>query len=540
MTAPAERPDDARPSRRERTLVLLLVAAGLALRLPHLGAELIELHSWRQADGVMIARNLQLDGFDLLHPRIDWAGDQPGYVGTELPLVPLAVALLWTAFGERLVIARLVALAAFAAAALFLHRLARLDFGPRVAAIALFVFLTSPLGIHYSRAFLPESAMLAGQLAALAFAARWARDGRERDRWLAVASAALAMLVKLPAGVVLLPMAVLAWQRDGAALLRSRRHWLALAAALAPSLLWYAHAAALARAHEPHHLFGENNWLWSTGAAVLLDGEFALRLLRRGLALLLGPLGALAAAAGLVALVRHSARRFYLLWGAGLAFATLIGWQAQARHEYYQLPFVPLAAVLAGLSVERWLLGPPGASVGALRVALLAGLAAAQLLVGLALAETRAFSARAWRMSEAARWVAARTRPADLLVVADHADPTLLAVARRRGWHYPDPSPGRRGGTWSIERVEALGARGADYFVALRRSEIPADAPPPAYRRIVGALPDSVGDPLPESVYLDEHPELERELRDRYRVAASGPSAVLFDLRGPASAGAPP
>ena len=53
-------------------------------------------YSWRECDTQAIARNLAFEEFDPLRPRIDWRGDGPGYVETELQLYPTLVALATT------------------------------------------------------------------------------------------------------------------------------------------------------------------------------------------------------------------------------------------------------------------------------------------------------------------------------------------------------------------------------------------------------------------------------------------------------------
>jgi hypothetical protein len=65
---------------------------------------------WRQADTATIARNFARNGMDLFFPQIDWGGAGPGYVETELPLMPWLTGALYLVFGEQEWLGRLVSL----------------------------------------------------------------------------------------------------------------------------------------------------------------------------------------------------------------------------------------------------------------------------------------------------------------------------------------------------------------------------------------------------------------------------------------------
>ena len=61
-----------------------LVGITIALRLGQITQPYVDAWSCRQADVAMIARNIYCDGFDLLHPRMDWAGHLPGCAGGDV------------------------------------------------------------------------------------------------------------------------------------------------------------------------------------------------------------------------------------------------------------------------------------------------------------------------------------------------------------------------------------------------------------------------------------------------------------------------
>src|SRR5215831_11038196 len=79
--------------------LLLLIIATAGFRTQQLGVPLVDFHAIRQCDTAAIARNLFRNGMNLFWPQVDWAGTEPGYVGTEFPLYQGIVALLYNLFG---------------------------------------------------------------------------------------------------------------------------------------------------------------------------------------------------------------------------------------------------------------------------------------------------------------------------------------------------------------------------------------------------------------------------------------------------------
>ncbi|BDG10537.1 glycosyltransferase family 39 protein [Anaeromyxobacter paludicola] len=113
------------PPWASRAALLALLALGLAVRLWHLDAPLLGFGSWRECDTAAMARNFAEGGHRLLYPQIDWAGDGPGYVETELPAYPWSVSWLYALFGVHEALGRLVS-ALLAVAMLWgLHALVR-------------------------------------------------------------------------------------------------------------------------------------------------------------------------------------------------------------------------------------------------------------------------------------------------------------------------------------------------------------------------------------------------------------------------------
>ena len=63
-----------------------LLLIGAALRLVNLHAQVLGLHSWRQADRAAIGRNDLEAGLTLWLPQVDWGGGGSGFAETDPPL----------------------------------------------------------------------------------------------------------------------------------------------------------------------------------------------------------------------------------------------------------------------------------------------------------------------------------------------------------------------------------------------------------------------------------------------------------------------
>ena len=75
-----------------RTAVAL-VGLSLLVHLPGITSPLLDLHSHRQCQTAMVARNYVENGYRFLYPQIDWEG-RSGRAGTELVVASMAMA--WT------------------------------------------------------------------------------------------------------------------------------------------------------------------------------------------------------------------------------------------------------------------------------------------------------------------------------------------------------------------------------------------------------------------------------------------------------------
>ena len=361
--------------RREWLLVGAILACGLGIRLIAISQPYVDAWSWRQADVAMIAENFYRHGFVLFYPQINWAGRTPGYVGTEFPLVPFMAAMLYGVFGVQAWIGRAVSVGFFALSVPFLYRLVRQTSNTHAALWVVAIYTLTPLSIFASRAFMPDMASLSLSLVALSLFATWLERAPHATLFLATSLVtSLAILVKLPAILIGVPLLAMVWGKYG---LRAvcRRELVALAAlALSGPLAWYTHAYRISLTYPPYHFFG-------TGVLEIAEVGWYVEIVHRLATSSLTPLVSAAMLVGLFVPARTAYAWVFHWWLlALLVFIVLAGW-GNYEHDWYQLPLVPVAAALAGRACA-WGFGRVAQRAGAT----LARLAAGVFVAGLAAA----------------------------------------------------------------------------------------------------------------------------------------------------------
>ena len=444
-----------------------VLALSLGARCFELGAPLIDQQAWRQCDTAAIARNFFAEEFNPLYPRVDWRGDTAGYVEANFPLFPFLVACLYAvAGGAHEWIGRLLAALFSTAAAYLLYGLARrVGLSEWGGVAAAFLYTVFPLNLFFGRAFMPEAAMLFLSLAALSVFAAWCDRPRIPLLLGAAGTAGLCFMVKVPTLYLGFPLVALAWQRWGWGFLRLPALWAYLVLVLIPPLAWHAHA---------HGLFAETGLtfgVWNQegydkwNAGLLVSADFYAVLARRFAHNILTPFGALLAAGGLWALRRRPQALFLYVWLAGLCLYVLLVAEGNRKLHYYQLPFVPVAALFAAAAIQGL-----GERCGRWPAFGLAALVSCYSVWAVGDYYRPANNVYAYYRAcwQAGRALDARL-PADALVVVGDLDenagarnraqnPSLLYYMKRKGWQItPDE--------YTVGRLDSLAGLGGGYFV---------------------------------------------------------------------------
>jgi len=523
MSGPAGAPAPTPPRHGVRPWALVTVGAVfLVLRLYGVTAPLIEMHNVRQTQTAMIARNLLRENFNIFHTRIDWTGNEPGYVVQEFPLYQLIVALAWKIYGEYDAVGRLISLLWACVAAFYLFRIARMLFSPDVALWALAYFAVCPMSVFASRAFMINMMALSLSVVAIYEWFTWGRSGSRISLArgaLAITAATLVNLTTVtPAVVVIIAIA-------SSRAFQNRGDLLGVAAAAALfatcNFGWNIHAAMVNRDYYPDwgadkvfpHVFGLG--------APRFDPYLWFRIGMYLAYFVVGIHGIVLMGAGTRALKDASGwtRRVMGAWTVGAVAYYVVFFNALRGHNYYSLPIVPLLSILAGVGAwELW-------SRCATRAWWLprAGCAIFALTLPLWLFFPLAHSLEEDRISyDAARELQRRSAADDLVLVAVlHTDvassvfPTILYYADRRGWNIATAnSP-----TIDYEDIQGKRLAGARYLLVTHGS--PGKKP--------------VSHVFPLFQYFAHDPKLDArpilaEIKSRYGVVSEGLNYVLVRL----------
>lgn len=443
---------------RTTRLAITVSILAVAVRLIGINQPYVDHWSWRQSDVAAIARKYFQGGFHFAHPQIDWAGDEPGYVGTEFPILPFFAAICYKIFSVHEWIGRIQAVILFAVSLPFFFLLVRKISGEIAALWALFFYSFAPLGIMASRCFMPDIPSLALSIVGLYLFQQWTENERSTSPfvWSALCIS-LSILIKLTSLLIGVPLACLALQRFKWSAFRRIDLWLFAAIALLPSAIWYWHAYQISLRFYPHHFFGAGGvkimslaWYWNIATQIPTST--------------LTPIVFLISAAGLfVARSTSSVRPFRWWLAAMILFIVIVGYGN--RHQWYQLPLIPIAAAFAGAACV--FIGSKIAS-RAVKIAF-SILLAASFSFSAFLYARYFYQPSAAPLRDAGLKLRAITPSNTLVVAADNGDPTVLYYAERKGWHFMEKDGIYNGepkdSAQAIVDLEELRKRGASYLV---------------------------------------------------------------------------
>jgi 4-amino-4-deoxy-L-arabinose transferase-like glycosyltransferase len=480
---------------QDRVALLVILAFAASLRLFHLTAPFTDWHAWRQLDTVAMARAFYEGSFWPFDPEVNWGGPN-GYVEAECPLIPALIAVIYRIVGPHEIAGRLVIIAFSIGLVWATYRLALILDGRRsVARAAAFLIAVSPAAIFFGRIVIPDTPMVFFTVLALVGFAEFSRTGSVR--WMVTGASALtiACLLKLPAVFVGPAIVALLVRERGWSAFRDPQVWLAGVIPLAITAAWYwrAHVVfertglTMGILGTPAKIYpasvSPGPWTnvfskWSTWA-LLSDSGFYARMYSRFYHLLLLPIGFVGAVLGAL-LWKAPGRRAMTVWLTSLTVFFFITANVQRGHEYYQLPFVVVAAIFFGgaawpLFDDAWL----KRHLGGGRLLLPSYMVIIALLGISSIYSSGAIriffepQLGTERMRQAGRVIDVLSDDSQLAIVVDDygiMSPILLYFAHLKGWSFDptDVSPA------VIDNLRGLGAR---YFVTTRWRELKSERP---------------------------------------------------------------
>lgn len=488
-----------------------LLAVGGALRFSGLDDALVHFHSTRQFHCAIIARGMFYGWTrppdDPRRRVAEAASDRRGRL--EPPLVQALAALGYAAMGrEHMAVPRVIGIAAWLAAAVFLYLLAkRLALGA-ASLVAAGYWLLVPFGVVASQSFQPDPLMMLAAIASYWLIVRHDLAPRRAALIAAGLVSGFALLTKPVCGFgIALLYGVLALRRVGLlALLRSAEPWLFAILLATPSALWYlpellgdGRLGGQAESSFRPELYATPEYWhgWLDKLLEVLPGPWLLGLALLGL--LLAPAGRVRAA-------------LWALWGGYVAYGLCFNYHISS-HNYYQLPVFPIVGLsLAALIKRLELLAPR-------RVRLPSRVAVAAAAVGAGIFAVQEARAHAWPETHNAPDPDVRgyrnigelvQHSTKVIFLTPHSYGGPLEYrGELSGWYWPCEADLRRARRrkkppfdWRA-RFDELSHQGAEYFVSTPADELTKQRP------------------------------LGRMLRERYRLLSSSDKYLVYDLRAP-------
>jgi 4-amino-4-deoxy-L-arabinose transferase-like glycosyltransferase len=443
-------------------IVFIVCFLAVAARLIFINQPYVDHWSWRQSDVATIARNFLQNGFRFGYPQIDWAGNAPGYVGTEFPILPFIAAVCYKFAGVHEWIGRIQAVILFAVSMPFFFLLVREIFGSAAAVWASFFFCFTPLNVFAGRSFMPDVPSLSFAIVGLYFFLRWVEHRKSSSFFVAAIAISLSFLIKITSIIIVVPLVYLMCA-DMSALSKaatSRRIpklLLFAAIALLPSAIWYWHAYQIAEKFYPYHFFG--------AGGIRIESFWSYcQIARQTLISSLTPLLSLMALIGLLVAPRSRYSQFFHWWLVAMVlFVIALGYGN--RHLWYQLPLVPIAAAFAGAACAF-----VASKISSRVMAVTLSILLVSSFTTLAFWCVQPFyQSSAAQLRDAGLELKKVTPPDVLIVAADMGDPTIFYYGERKGWHFLETDAIYNGNPddseQAIENLERLRHRGATHFV---------------------------------------------------------------------------
>lgn len=459
-------------NKRRFFLFFIILIAALGLRIYKINLPLADHHSWRQADTAAVARNYILEGFDFLRPRIDNMAplhssslvNQERLFLVEPPVYNSIVALLYSFLGINIVVARAVNILLFLGSMVLFYLLVKSTAGERTAFLSLLFLALLPYGIFYSRTVLPEILMLFLSIGMVYFFSLWLKSERWFHFLVALAFIALGLTQKIFPFFLSLPLAYLLVKYWNWSLLNKKKLLkliFFLVLSLVPFLAWRYWISGYPEGVPSY------SWLLNQGNLRFTPAWIRWIFIERIGKLILGVWGLPLLVVGLILKPEKEAGWLYHWWLVAFLIYVTVFAAGNVTHDYYQLPFLPLAAYFLGRGSDFLLFLRPLKFFSRF-FCLISFFICSSLMLAFSWYQVKDFYFIQGGVDLAGRAVDQLTPKDALVLTGDSNDATLLYNTNRHGWtggyasYFPNTPE-------SLEKARSLGA---EYYVTTKVGEI--------------------------------------------------------------------
>lgn len=335
-------------------LIIILIAS-FWIRQYRINIPLGDWHSWRQVDTAAVSRNFVKEGFDFLHPRYDDMAPvsedlrpNPNRLRfVEFPIYSSVVALVYLALGNvEVIYGRQVSVIFSLFSIVFLYLLVKKFLGVRIALLSALFFGFLPYNIYFSRVFLPEPMMIFASLAGLYFFVRFL----EKENLIFLSLTALffnvALLTKPFLLFLAIPIGYAAYHYLGIKAFRNPKLYFLGVLSVAPLVAWRTWIMQFPEG------IPSSSWLFN-GDNIRFKGAFLHWIIGERFGKeILTPAGFFLTTLGAF-LKPKSAQTYFFHWWLLSAFLyVVILARGNVEHDYYQIPLVPILAVMMARGVD--------------------------------------------------------------------------------------------------------------------------------------------------------------------------------------------
>ncbi|GIK83835.1 MAG: hypothetical protein BroJett025_04570 [Patescibacteria group bacterium] len=329
-------------------LLFIIAAIALILRLYKVNTDLLDWHSWRQADTASVTREFTKKTLNPLYPtyhdlsNIPSGLDNPnGYRMVEFPLYNvITAALLKAAPSLPLVPTSRVVSSLFSIGTLFcLFFLARSYFGKKAGYFAAFFFAVLPYSVFYSRVILPEPIMVFFSTLSITMFRFYVKKPKPYLYWVSLISLAAALLLK-PFVAFLLPVyaVMLFEERTLKKIITDFRLYAYAILAIIPFLLWRNWITNFPEG------IPASDWLFNGNGIRLRPAWFRWLGYERITKLILGYVGVIFLPISLFQQLKN--KKFFLpAWWFGIGLYFVVVATGNVQHDYYQAITTPVISL---------------------------------------------------------------------------------------------------------------------------------------------------------------------------------------------------
>lgn len=407
-------------------------------------------HSWRQATGLMVARNYFEGNTSFWYPMVDETSGGTGIIGMEFPLMYYIQGKLGVLFGFHAGIGRLLNVLISTLGLAYFFALVRRFASEKTAFYATLLLMVSCF-FMYSRKVMPDTEALAVYLIGIYYFFEALRFGRWKDMVLSFMMLSLGLLLKISV-LPLLAFVVFAYVKTSNEP-KKPVVFLIPFLSLIPACIWY----FIWNPYLAQH-FGS----WYNLGGGLMDGgraflESPFLLLQQ---FVFHPfVSYLAFGLCLYGVIRLAKHGVSWAWKISLPLFLVLfsGYALKSgviflTHEYYILPAVPLLAILGGYAIST--LG---------KYAWVLMLCISIEAIGNQLYDFKLNSSEAYKLGLGQ--VAKRYIPTDALVAINgNSNPQELYLLGRKGWNLSDETLRQKA------MVNELTGKGCSYLVINKRT----------------------------------------------------------------------